>query len=63
MFLCVFSFFPEYKGRKVYGAMAYLKIYQHADKYAMKKGLFVIKATEDSAYIVNSKKFKPKDFA
>ncbi len=58
-----FSFFPEYKGRKVYGATAYLKVQHGADIYAERKGLFVIKATGDSACITNNKNFKPKDFA
>ena len=56
-------FFPEYRGKKIYGAVAYLKLYQSADRYAMKKGLFVIKATGDSAYIVNKDNFKPLDFS
>ena len=56
-------FFPEYKDKKIYGAIAYLKVYQSADLYAMKQGLFVIKATGDSACITNTKNFKPVDFA
>ncbi len=56
-------FFPEYKDRKIYGAIAYLKLYQNADLYATKKGLFVIKATGDSACITNKANFKPKDFS
>ena len=56
------SFFPEYKDRKIYGAMAYLKLYQSADLYAIRQGLFVIKATGDSAYIINDRDFKPVDF-
>ena len=56
-------FFPEYKGRKIYGAVAYLKLYQQADLYAMRKGLFVIKATGDSACITNKADFKPLDFS
>ena len=56
-------FFPEYRDKKIYGAVAYLKLYQSADRYAIKKGLFVIKATGDSAYIVNKDDFKPLDFS
>ncbi len=56
-------FFPEYKGRKIYGAVAYLKLYQEAHLYAMRKGLFVIKATGDSAHITNPREFKPLDFS
>ena len=56
-------FFPEYKDKKIYGAVAYLKLYESADRYAMRKGLFVIKATGDSARITNKKDFKPLDFS
>ena len=56
-------FFPEYKDKKIYGAIAYLKLYQSADHYAMKKGLFVIKAIGDSACITNKENFKPFDFS
>ena len=55
-------FFPEYKDRKIYGAVAYLKLYQKADIYAMRQGLFVIKATGDSAHIINKADFKPRTF-
>jgi len=53
---------PEYKGKKVYGAVAYLKANQSSDKYAEKQKLFVIKATGSSASITNPKNFKPKIF-
>lgn len=53
---------PEYKGKKVYGAVAYLKMNEGADVYAEKKGLFVIRATGDSASITNKESFKPKVF-
>ena len=56
------QFLPEYKGKKVYGAMAYLKMNERADIYAERKGLFVIKATGDSASITNKKGFQPKIF-
>ena len=54
-------FFPQYKNYKVYGAVAYLKVTQSADKFAMKQGLFVIRATADSGEILNKKgAFQPK---
>jgi len=37
-----------------------LPVDEEADIYALKKGLFVIKATGKSIRIVNGKKFKPK---
>ena len=54
--------FPEYKSRKVYGSIAYIKVEEAADKYAYRQGLFVIRATGKSATITNDKKFKPKSF-
>jgi hypothetical protein len=47
----------EYAGNTVYGAMAYLSAEAGAEKMAQNKGLFVIKATGDSAYLEN-----PADF-
>lgn len=54
---------PEYKGKKVYGAVAYLKVNEEADIYAEGEGLFVIRATGDSASIINKENFKPKFFS
>ncbi len=54
--------FPEYKNKRVYGAMAYLKANRGADRNAMKKGLFVIRATGSSASITNPKNFRPAVF-
>ncbi len=56
-------YFREYRDKVVYGAMAYLRIQKGADKYAEKKGLFVIKATGNSSRITNKANFKPKDFS
>lgn len=54
-------FFPQFKGYKIYGAVAYLKVDQSAEKFAMKQGLFVIRATGDSGEILNKKDtFKPQ---
>ncbi|MBI4646727.1 MAG: YraN family protein [Bacteroidia bacterium] len=54
--------FPEYKNIKVFGAVAFLKAESKADIRAERMGLFVIKATGNSAIIVNDKNFKPKEF-
>ena len=56
-------FAPEYKGKKIYGAVAYIKVDQSSDVNAEKKGLFVIRATGNSASITNRKDFKPKAFS
>ena len=54
-------FLPQFKNYKVYGAVAYLKVTQGAEKFAMKQGLFVIRATGDSGEILNKKdSFEPK---
>ena len=52
----------EYKDKKIYGAVAYLKKSASSNIYADKKKLFVIKAKGDSASITNAKDFKPKVF-
>ena len=57
------NYFQIYRGKIVYGAIAYLKIQKGADRYAEKKGLFVIQATGNSSRITNQKNFKPKDFS
>ena len=54
---------PEYKSKKIYGAVAYLKADQNSDSYAQKGGLFVIRATGSSASITNKQEFIPKDFS
>ncbi len=55
--------FPEYKGKKVFGAVAFIHSTENAQRYAYKKGLFVIKAVGDGAVILNDKKFKPKNYS
>ena len=52
----------EYKGKKIYGAVAYLKADQSSNKYAERQGFFVIRATGSSASITNPQDFKPKIF-
>ena len=53
---------PEYKDKKVYGAVAYLRAQDSSDVYSEKQGLFIIKATGSSASITNQENFKPKLF-
>ena len=53
----------EYKGKTIYGAVAYLRSDEHSTKHAEKQGLFVIRATGNSASIINKKDFKPKAFS
>ena len=52
----------SFKGKKTYGAMAFLEADQPAPAYAEKQGFFVIKVTGNSARIINKENFKPKAF-
>ena len=52
-----------YKDRAPYGAVAYFRKNDGADLYAEKQGLFVIRATGNSASITNQENFKPKAFS
>ncbi len=54
---------PEYRDKKVYGAVAYLKARGDSKGYAEEQRLFVIRAAGGSASIVNSKNFKPRSFS
>ena len=56
------NYFPRYKTETVYGAVAYLKSENKAHLLAEEEGLFLIRATGDSASIINKKDFKPKSF-
>ena len=53
---------PLHKGKKIYGAVAYLQVVQSAEIHAERQGLFVIRATGDSASIINREGFLPKTF-
>jgi hypothetical protein len=57
-----FKFFPEYRGRFLYGAVAGTSIDAGADRYAYKKGLFVLAQSGDDIRILNDLKFVPKTF-
>jgi Holliday junction resolvase-like predicted endonuclease len=49
---------PKYEDKIIYGAVAYLNLSGEADKYAYRNGLYVIKATGNSAKITNDEDFK-----
>ena len=53
---------PGYQGKKVYGAVAYLKTDASVVVHAERRGLFVIRATGNSATIVNEADFRPRVF-
>jgi len=57
-------FFPKYRGFKVYGAVAGVRIEEQADRYAYQRGLFVLTLGRDGlARILNDEKFMPRDLA
>ena len=56
------NYFPRYKTETIYGAVAYLTSENKAHSLAEEEGLFLIRATGDSASLVNKKDFKPKAF-
>ena len=56
------NYFPRYKTETIYGAVAYLASENKAHLLAEEEGLFLIRATGDSAGLVNKKDFKPKSF-
>ncbi|WP_373839571.1 hypothetical protein [Methanospirillum sp.] len=51
---------PEYADKIVYGAVAFISEDTGSSAMAEKNGLFVIKATGDSASVVNADNFVPK---
>ena len=53
----------EYRGKRVLGAVAYLKSDSAVTTYAERKGLFVIRATGSSASILNAEDFEPRSFS
>jgi hypothetical protein len=57
-----FDFFPEYRGRPLLGAVAGMTIVAGAERYAYKKGLFVLTQSGDNIYIMNDDKFTPQAF-
>jgi len=51
---------PEYKDFRIMGSVAYLLAEENSNVMAEKRGLFVIRATGDSAALVNKPDFLPK---
>lgn len=53
---------PEFKDKKVFGAVAYIRDAGAAAALAEKRGLFTILATGSGAKITNAAEFEPVDF-
>ena len=58
-----FDFFPGFRRPILYGGVAGMSIDKDVDRFAYKKGLFVISQTGDNICILNDKKFRPRSFA
>jgi len=56
------QWFPEYSGMKIYGAIAFLRTYQHSEIYAQRKQLLAIRAVGKGAVILNERGFKGREF-
>ncbi len=56
------SIFPRYAENTIYGAVAFLRSESNAEDFAIRKGLFAIRATGNSASIINELDFKPAMF-
>jgi hypothetical protein len=52
--------FPEYKDKKVIGAVGGIVIDEESDKYAYRQGLFVIAESGETVKILNDMEFMPK---
>ena len=55
-------YFSLYTNKPTYGAVAFLRSAAKAPVFAERQGLFVIRATGDSASLINKPDFKPKAF-
>ncbi|MFM6058402.1 MAG: DUF3782 domain-containing protein [Microcystis aeruginosa] len=51
--------FPHYQNYRAYGAVAGIEINECVDRYAYRKGLFVIKPSGDTVAIINDANFQP----
>lgn len=51
--------FPHYQNYKTYGAVAGIEVNEGIDRYAYKKGLFVIKPSGETVAIINDESFQP----
>jgi hypothetical protein len=54
--------FPLYQNFQAYGAVAGIEIDEGVDRYAYKKGLFVIKPSGETVAIINDLNFRPQSW-
>ena len=56
------SAFPEYREKTIFGAVAALSFESGTDKYACRRGLFVLRPEKGLTRIANDRSFQPKRF-
>ncbi len=56
------QFFPEYNHKQLYGAVAGIEIEEGADKYAYRRGLFVLAQSGETIIILNDEQFQPRSW-
>jgi hypothetical protein len=54
------GFFPEYADRKTIGAVAGMRIEESADKYAYRRGFFVLAQSGENVIMLNDERFRPR---
>ncbi|MCX6154860.1 MAG: hypothetical protein NT007_11950 [Candidatus Kapabacteria bacterium] len=54
--------FSEYSNNNIFGAVAYINLNGDSDIFAERHGLYLIKATGESAKLVNNEGFKPRNW-
>ena len=57
-----FEYYPYYRGLKLFGAVAGLRVDANAVRYAYKKGLFVLAPSGYELQILNDANFVPRTF-
>jgi len=56
------DFFPDYRERKLLGAIAGLVLDEGVARYAYRKGLFVLSHSADTVTILNDDRFRPRNW-
>ncbi len=58
-----FGCFPRFSGMKLYGAVAALSFAEDSDRYAYRRGMYVLTLIGDALVrVVNDKKFRPREW-
>ncbi len=58
-----FGCFPRFSGMRLHGAVAALSFAEESDRYAYKRGMYVLTLIGDTVVrVVNDKKFRPREW-